>query len=210
MATLQARFILVAFVALAAAITYNATFLQEGPHPAPMAIEPQRSERLPEKTTRTPREIARPWPGSKTIAAIQRKLAENGYEPGAADGVQGNMTRAAIMAYQHDNGLRVTGSASDQLLKNLILGASVVNAVPEGSQEVPNETKSLVMAVQLTLTKLGYDPGPADGLQGAATSRAIEEFERDRNLTVSGRISGRLVESLTQAQGGGLSIATSR
>lgn len=215
MITLQARIMLVAFVALAAAITYNATFLQKGPHPSPMAIDAQRSESRPVKSAREERKFTKTLtkhsepsaslPRSKTIMALQRKLADNGYEPGPVDGVHGHMTRAAIMAYQDDNGLAVTGEASDRLLKNMILGASLGDAEEKSSAPLPEETKNLIMAVQLTLTKLGYDPGPSDGLWGASTRKAIEHFERGRKLSIKGRISGRFIKHLMQANGGSFS-----
>ena len=215
MITLQARIMLVAFVTLAAAITYNATYLQKGPHPAPMAIDAQSSGSRAVKSDREPRKITKTLPKhtettaslprSKTIEAIQRKLIENGYAPGPVDGVQGHMTRAAIMAYQDDNGLGITGIASDQLLKNMILGTSLSDATADTATPVPDETKALVMAVQLTLKKLGYDPGPPDGLWGASTRKAIESFERSRKLTIKGHISGRFLKNLMQANGGSLS-----
>lgn len=215
MITLQARIMLVAFVALTAAITYNATYLQSGPHPAPMAIDAQSLESRPVKSAREPRRITKTLPKhtettaslprSKTILAIQRKLTEKGYEPGPVDGVQGHMTRAAIMAYQDDNGLGITGIASDQLLRNMILGASLGDAAADNASTVPDETKALIKTVQLTLKKLGYDPGPPDGLWGASTRKAIESFERGRKLTIKGHISGRLLKDLIQANGGSLS-----
>ncbi len=206
---------LIAFVALSAAITYNATFLQKGPHPAPMAIDATNSHNRPVKSareepkftktlpkhTRTPVSV----PRTKTIMAVQRKLVEIGYEPGPVDGVQGYVTRAAIMAYQDDKGLAITGEATDRLLKNMILGASLGDAGENGSASLPEETKDLIRAVQLTLAKLGYDPGPPDGLWGASTRKAIESFERAKKLTVKGRISGRFIKHLMQANGGSFS-----
>ena len=56
MITLQARIMLIAFVALAAAITYNATFLQKGPHPAPMAIEARSLDNRDVKSDRLPQQ----------------------------------------------------------------------------------------------------------------------------------------------------------
>jgi peptidoglycan hydrolase-like protein with peptidoglycan-binding domain len=206
---------LIAFVALAAAITYNATYLQKGPHPAPMAIDTNTPESRPVKSAREERKYTKTLPKhsqssasatrSKTIMALQRKLAESGYEPGPIDGVQGDMTRAAIMAYQDDKGLAVTGKASERLLKNMILGASLGDTEENKSTPLPEETKDLIMAVQLTLTKLGYDPGPSDGLWGASTRKAIESFERSRKLTVKGHISGRFIKQLKQANGGSFS-----
>jgi membrane-bound lytic murein transglycosylase B len=45
----------------------------------------------------------------------------------------------------------------------------------------------LTEALQRNLTRLGYRPGPVDGLAGAQTRRAIKAFEMDHNLPVSGR-----------------------
>jgi localization factor PodJL len=38
------------------------------------------------------------------------------------------------------------------------------------------------------LTKLGYDPGPADGVLGAKTRAAIREYEQRNNLTADGNV----------------------
>ena len=211
MSTLQARVLLVAFVGLSAVITYNAIYLQKGSHPAPMASDGYGSElraaRTPTRTASirnpsTQKDISNNVPTrSKSVLAIQRKLAENGYDTGPADGVLGVMTRASIMAYQHDHGLRVTGIASDRLLKRLILGESIDDDDSPVSQAVPQETAALIKAVQKVLTDLKYDLGPADGIFGTATRRAIESFEKDHKLAVKGRISAKLLKEMTQASG---------
>jgi peptidoglycan hydrolase-like protein with peptidoglycan-binding domain len=211
MSTLQARLMLVAFVGLSAAITYNATSLQKGPHPAPMASEGHSSEKraarklsrtasIPKAPTQTDKTSAAPT-RSQSVLTIQQKLAENGYDPGPADGVLGVMTRASIMAYQHDHGLRVTGIASTRLLKRMILGESIGDNDLGVSSAVPQETAALVKAVQMVLTNLKYEPGPADGIFGAATRSAIESFERDHKLAVKGRISAKLLKEIMQTSG---------
>ena len=43
-----------------------------------------------------------------------------------------------------------------------------------------------VRAVQQKLKSLGYDPGAADGIYGAATARAVRQFQSDRGLTADG------------------------
>ena len=43
------------------------------------------------------------------VAALQRRLANAGHDPGAADGIFGARTEAALRAYQRANGLEVTG-----------------------------------------------------------------------------------------------------
>lgn len=210
---------LIAFVAMATAITYNATYRQNGSHPAPMSVEGRSSNDRLEKGPRGLREITKKihaapettasLPKSKTVSAIQRWLAENGYEPGPADGVLGDNTRAAIMAYQHDNNLTVTGAASDSILKAMILGMSLGESGSAQSPNTPPETTELVTSIQKTLAKLGYDPGPVDGLWGAATSNAIRKFESARNLPVRGRVSGRVLRELMDANGGRLIASVS-
>ena len=115
------------------------------------------------------------------------------------------MTMAAIMAYQHDHDLPVTGLASSQLLKNMILGGSVGGSSGSELVSPPEEMTLLVRMIQKTLADLDYKPGPIDGLLGNATRSAIKKFERDRKLTVSGRISGQLLQELRKANGGRLS-----
>ena len=52
---------------------------------------------------------------SQRIARTQRQLASLGYDPGAADGVLGPKTRAAIRAFEAREGLTVTGTISERL-----------------------------------------------------------------------------------------------
>ena len=54
-------------------------------------------------------------------AQVQQELARDGYYQGPIDGVIGPVTQAAISAYQHDNGLRVTGTINSHLLDALDL-----------------------------------------------------------------------------------------
>ena len=53
------------------------------------------------------------------VVNVQATLANLGYYNGAADGVFGPMTSAAISSYQVDNGLPVTGRISPSLLESL-------------------------------------------------------------------------------------------
>ncbi len=59
----------------------------------------------------------------------------------------------------------------------------------------------LVFGVQESLTRLGYDPGPVDGVYGYATAEAIREFQYDNRLPVDGRPSPRLLNFMI-SQGG--------
>ena len=47
---------------------------------------------------------------------------------------------------------------------------------------------SVVKKVQNKLNKLGYDCGKADGIYGEKTKNAIEEFQKDEDMTVNSKI----------------------
>ena len=57
------------------------------------------------------------------------------------------------------------------------------------------------MAVQRALSNYGYGQLQPSGLLDDATSHAIEKFERDRKMPVTGRMSDRLVNELTAVTG---------
>ena len=58
-----------------------------------------------------------------------------------------------------------------------------------------------VLAAQRALNKLNYGPIKPDGLFGPGTRQAIERFERDRKLPVTGEVSGRTARELAAASG---------
>jgi endonuclease YncB( thermonuclease family) len=53
-----------------------------------------------------------------------------------------------------------------------------------------------VRRVQRLLAKLGYSPGPADGIWGPRTKRAIEHFQRDTGSTITGHADAQLIAKL--------------
>lgn len=63
----------------------------------------------------------------------------------------------------------------------------------------PPQPDPEVLVTQKLLTKLGYDPGPADGLYGNGTRSAIEEFQRSQNLAIDGQVSSTLLLDLVAA-----------
>ncbi|AZN97826.1 peptidoglycan-binding protein [Mesorhizobium sp. M9A.F.Ca.ET.002.03.1.2] len=56
----------------------------------------------------------------KAVGNIQRILNKNGYEAGNADGVMGQKTKNAIMAFQTDNDMKATGTVDEKLVKALL------------------------------------------------------------------------------------------
>ena len=138
---------------------------------------------------------------AKIVRGIQRELDARGYEAGQPDGVAGLVTRAAIMAFEHDYGLALTATPSQELLSRIVLGSSAP-PLPRGAADkiAAGEADSVALMVEQQLAVLGYTPGKADGKLDEHTSRAIREFEVDQKLAESGRISGPLVSRLLRLQ----------
>jgi localization factor PodJL len=59
--------------------------------------------------------------------------------------------------------------------------------------------QDLIARTQTLLTDLGYDPGPADGVMGDQTRRAIVSYQRAAGLEPGGALNARLVARLEQS-----------
>jgi peptidoglycan hydrolase-like protein with peptidoglycan-binding domain len=196
-------------------IAINALFLQSGPHPAPIFANrlpaPPPAAASPATTVvprARPNEVAvdlRPR-SDAVIAEIQRELARRGFYDGAPDGVYGPRTDSAIRDFEQAAGLRPSAEPNDVLLQTI--ARSQVKAKPAASTPSrPDPIAELlapnrrVIAVQRALTDFGYGQIKPSGFINPETKAAIEHFERDRKLPVSGQISDRLVRELAAVTG---------
>lgn len=57
---------------------------------------------------------------------------------------------------------------------------------PAIAQQAAAPDREAIAELQAALNELGYDAGPADGLAGPRTAAAIEAWQRDRGLSVTG------------------------
>jgi peptidoglycan hydrolase-like protein with peptidoglycan-binding domain len=224
----QAQVALLSFVLLAGGVVYNALYMQgdagakraaelspgwtqdgsrraQAPasgKPAPQADATKRTaQSKPGKadvvTGALPEEV-----GADTVRAIQRKLAEHGFGPVPSDGVVRPVTRAAIMAYEHDNSLPLTGEASDALLKRLVFGAPATADVTGAREVRSSHAETVVKQVQRLLTANGYRPGPIDGRLSPETVIAIRAFEKAQGMTPpKGRVSAEVLLRLQDTSG---------
>ena len=60
----------------------------------------------------------------KAVQNIQLILNKNGYDAGGADGVMGGKTKAAIVAFQKDNGMEPTGEVDEKLVRDAARAAN--------------------------------------------------------------------------------------
>ena len=224
MTTREARIGLLAFALLLAALAANLLGLQTakttdgqrqrgeriGPYaaerarqsaqlPAAAAIKSEPEQPVASRQTAAPASAVE-GETVESIRAVQRELQLRNYETGSADGVPGLMTRAAIIAFEFDHGLPLTGEAGEETLKRILLGGPVGDkGTAVGSKR--GTAESVIRTVQQTLSGLGYNTGKADGRLGDDTQRAIRDFEIDSKLPETGRVSGALIARLGKVAG---------
>lgn len=143
------------------------------------SAQQQRAERRTERA-RAERSVDR-----ETIVDIQTGLQARGYRIDEAAGEMNAETEAAIRAYQRDSGRDVTGQPSDDLAEALQQGLNIFDPSPEE-----------IMQVQRELNRRGFDAGPADGVMGPSTRKAIREYRARAELDVSSDIDRTLLASL--------------
>ena len=136
------------------------------------------------------------------VKAVQLELTRRGYVPGASDGALGLMSRAEIMAFEHDRGLPITADVSLALLAELRSDVPLM-VRPAQQPRASAEAEKITRTVQQSLSRMGYQPGPADGLAGEATAAAIRAFETAQQLPQTGRVSGLLLARLIELAGAG-------
>lgn len=213
MASLRTRLGLLGFTALSMGVAANMMLMQPGSRSAVGLRDGQlaAARELTEIARGQPRAQAMPAPKAsgatpsradtetqpETVRAIQRELQARGYETGGQDGVPGLVTRAAILAFEIDNGLPHSADPTDQLLRAIVLGTAGRDAAAAAGER-RTHVEHIVRTVQHSLAGLKYFNAKPDGRLGDDTRRAIREFEQDQGLKVTGRISGELVVRLAR------------
>lgn len=88
-----------------------------------------------------------------------------------------------------------TNSTSDPI------GNLIRTGEPGPKPSDPKVDPQRVSSVQRALTKLGYGPLRPDGVMGTTTRQAVERFERDQNLPVTGTLAARTTRQLATRAG---------
>jgi peptidoglycan hydrolase-like protein with peptidoglycan-binding domain len=137
-----------------------------------------------------------------TVRAVLTELNRRGYGPLAIDGAMSPAARAAVMAFEQEHRLPLTGEANQERLKQLIFGAPAPSGA--GALEVRSpHAQALIKDVQRLLDARGYRVGAVDGRLSAETIAAIRTFETDQGLAPKGRISVAVLERLQSGIAGG-------
>jgi len=139
---------------------------------------------------------------SQEISTVQRLLRRLGYLK------EDNMTRAmdaptiaALVAHLKDVNTSPKDMTPEKVLRSLFTAAWIKEGWGTGSaagQDLVVE-KAEVRIAQEALQKLKYAPGPVDGVFGPATYSAIELFQEDNGLNVTGLLSRNDYQNITRA-----------
>jgi len=193
----QARMAFAGFLTLCALIVFNALFLQKDVGFANRAVpgaELGQRGATPDSSEENKR--------IDLLRALRRELSAQNYFPGrSVSGVVDAMTMGAIMAFQHDHDLPMTGKPSNELLKNILFGGAAGEGRSENRPYKRAHPSRLIAEIQGTLSALGLYEGKIDGVLREAGQQSVRRFEGARGLPVSGRVSGLLVQELKRATG---------
>ena len=93
----------------------------------------------------------------------------------------------------------VKATASAQATPSNVMRPPAPIPVASRSETIANQTPAArrVAAVQRSLTEYGYGQLKPTGTVGSDTQAAIQKFERERKLPVTGQMSDRLVKELS-------------
>jgi peptidoglycan hydrolase-like protein with peptidoglycan-binding domain len=147
------------------------------------------------------------------INDIQRELARRGYYEGAVDGLYGPKTDGAIRDFEQAAGLKPSTEPNEALLQAILrsparLAKGATGATP-AARPAPARTDAVerpapskrVIALQRALTDYGYGQIKPSGIIDGETQAAIEKFERERKLPITGQASDRVVRELAAMTG---------
>ena len=180
-----------AALALAAviAIIVNALFLQAGHHPSPMfgksvAVPLAAPSETAALLSTSP--LPRPRPSEATISRAEAAAVA---DPGPVE------TTKSIDA---PHPAKPVAAARAPAVKQTTAHPSVAHHDPLG--DLITSTRRTAN-VQRALTKYGYGQLKPSGNVGSDTQAAIQKFERERKLPVTGKVSDRLVRELSAVTG---------
>lgn len=121
---------------------------------------------------------------SKLIWNVETELTRRGYLTGLIDGTLDQYTVGAIRDYEDDAGLPLNGKVDATLLDSL--------EIPDPRTVTPED----IGEIERRLDRRGYTVGAVDGVADAQTASAIEAYQADAGLTVTGSPSVILLDDL--------------
>lgn len=185
-------------------ILVNAVFLQSGSHPAPFFANPGAKPTAPARPK--PTLMARPL--AQIVADIQLELMRRGFYDGPVDGTYTAKIDAAIRDFTRRADLKMVPDPTEALLA--AIAKSPVRMAQGTARPAPPRSDPIadligpsprIMALQRALADFGYGQIKPSGTMDAQTNAAIEKFEREHRMPVTGQVSDRVVRELAAMTG---------
>jgi hypothetical protein len=136
-----------------------------------------------------PDEPEAPAPAPVDLVAVQQRLKELGYLLGAADGVEGQQTVAAIMAFQRVNGLAVDGVVGPQTLAALeapvapeLRGGPATRIEVDLTRQLAHVVRDGTRVVTLQISSGNGEPYPSASGGTAYARTPVGEFRIERRI----------------------------
>jgi hypothetical protein len=174
------------FATVAAFISVNALTMQPAPHPAPLFGKSERGVEVQQRA-----QSSRPVENAPQRTSTQPASTQ----PAVPLSIEDMLAPVPpSRPATRSNGVDETASIpSDPIGELLRSGSPQVATAPEPDLRV--------MAAQRALSKLGYGPLTDDGLFGPMTRTAIERFEREQGLEVTGLLVPQTARALSVRSG---------
>jgi peptidoglycan hydrolase-like protein with peptidoglycan-binding domain len=179
----------------------------------PEAPQPkaEHAKAVPTATIPAPAATPATRPNAAVVADIQRELTRRGFYDGVVDGRYGPRTDASIRDFEQAAGLKPSTAPDEALLRaiqrstirskaGLRPPAPIPQAKPDPIADMIAPSKQVV-AVQRALSEFGYGQIKPTGIVDPETQSAIQKFERERKLPVTGQLSHRVVRELASITG---------
>lgn len=150
------------------------------------------------------------------LREVQTALAARGYYKGKVDGLFGGRTKRAITGFQRDHSMAQTGQPSVRLLTQILMSASAnpqevpvpkatqvvsvpvnkVKTVSLTTKPVQETANGLIARIQSGLRAYGYEELKVDGKMGQQTATAIQRFQLDYGMKITGEPSETVLKKL--------------
>ncbi|QUS42359.1 peptidoglycan-binding protein [Tardiphaga alba] len=195
---------LIAFSAVSAIIA-NAIFLQKGHHPSPM-FGSSTVVAFPAPTP-TMNPLPKPRPSDATLTSMDTRLDTRMLDSRPVNAA--SEAKPSVVAKPAE---QRSGDPMGNLVKATAAPAPTTASVARPPAAIPHAGKvdplgdlitntRRVAAVQRALTEFGYGQLKPTGNVGSDTAAAIQRFERERKLPVTGQMSDRMVRELAAVTG---------
>ena len=191
----------------------------------PLTVKTVKTEIVPAASKRAPVKTVAVEASDELLREVQTALSVRGYYTGKLDGVYGSRTKKAISTFQKDHSLQADGQPSVRLLTQVLMSASSRPQevpVPSKRQLANNTVKvktvsvdsnrtettssnkqeevldGVVARIQSGLRAYGYDDLVVDGKMGQQTATAIQRFQLDYGMKITGEPSDSVLKKLRE------------